>query len=115
MIKAEFGIIPEILIDEIYTNYEPQKYNCIEIDDDLYIDDWWSQLQNMETYFNGLDFHSKGLNRHGVTLIPPISLKHFENILKNDSRLLSDPCLKSLLGIIQKAILENKYMIHYGV
>ena len=29
MITAEFGIIPEILTNEIYTNYEPQKYNCI--------------------------------------------------------------------------------------
>ena len=43
----------------------------------------------METYFNGFDFRSKGLNRHGVTLIPPISLKHFENILKNDSKSFS--------------------------
>lgn len=45
MITAEFGIIPEILTNEIYTNYEPQKYNCIKIDDDLYINDWWPQLQ----------------------------------------------------------------------
>lgn len=49
------------------------------------------------------------------TLIPPISLKYFENIVKNDSRLLNDPSLKSLLSIVQKAISENKYMIHYGV
>ena len=34
----EFGIIPEISTNEAYTNYEPQKYNCIKIDDDLYID-----------------------------------------------------------------------------
>lgn len=115
MIAAEFGIIPEISTNKIYTNYEPQKYNCIKIDDDLYIDDWWPQLQNMETYFNELNFQSKGLNRHGVTLIPPISLKCFENIVKNDSRLLSDPSLKSLLSVVQKAISENKYMIHYGV
>lgn len=115
MITAEFGIISEISTSGIYTNYEPQKYNCIKIDDDIYIDDWWTELQNMETYFNGLNFCAKGLNRHGVTLIPPTSLKHFENILKNDSRLLSDPNLKSLLSIVQKAISENKYMIHYGV
>lgn len=115
MIAAEFGIIPKILTNEMYTDYEPQKYNCIKIDDDLYIDDWWPQLQNMKTYFNGLNFPSKGLNRYGVTLIPPTSLGYFENIIKNDSRLLSDPSLKSLLCLIQKAISENKYIIHYGV
>lgn len=115
MITAEFGIIPEILTNEIYTNYEPQKYDCIKIDDDLYINDWWPQLQNMKTYFNELNSPAKGLNRHGVTLIPPISLGYFENIIKNDLRLFSDPSLKKLLMIIQKAISENKYIIHYGV
>ncbi len=115
MIVAEFGIIPKISINEIYTNYEPQKYNCIKIDDDLYIDDWCSQLQNMKTYFNELWVEAKGFNRNGVTLIPPMSLKDFENVLKSDSRLLNDASLQDLLSMVQKAILENKYMIHYGI
>lgn len=115
MIAIEFGIIPEISTTEIYIDYVPEKYNCIKIDDDLYINDWWPQLQNMDTYFNELNCPSKGLNRHAVTLIPPTSLRCFENIVKNESRIISDPNLQKLLIMIQKAISENKYIIHYGV
>lgn len=35
MIKTEFGIIDEIDANKDYGHYEPEKYNCIYIDDDI--------------------------------------------------------------------------------
>lgn len=35
MIKTEFGIIENIEQNKDYSNYEPEKYNCIFIDDNL--------------------------------------------------------------------------------
>ena len=55
MIKTEFGIIENIEQNKDYSNYEPEKYNCIFIDDNLYIDDWWEKLILIKTYFHNLD------------------------------------------------------------
>ena len=43
MIKTQFGIIDEIDCNKDYSEYEPDKYNCVYIDDDIYINDWWPQ------------------------------------------------------------------------
>lgn len=53
MIATEFGIILELDEKHVYTEYEPEKYGCVAIDDDLYIDDWWDELKKMHTYFGG--------------------------------------------------------------
>lgn len=39
MIKTEFGIIEDIEETEEYS-YNPEKYHCVFIDDDVYINDW---------------------------------------------------------------------------
>ena len=41
MIKAEFGIIE--CFDECadYTEYVPERYQCVAIDDEKYLNDWW--------------------------------------------------------------------------
>ena len=115
MIKAEFGIIPRINPHKDYSCYEPKKYACIAIDDDLYINDWWPKLLEMKTYFHTLSRPSTGLSRWGVTLIPPESLPAFLDIVATDPRFQKDPMLKALADKIEEAITANKYMIHYGV
>jgi hypothetical protein len=115
MIPTEFGIIDELDKNKEYIRYEPEKYNCVKIDDDLYINDWWRDLTKMKTYFGALDTPSVALARHGITLIPPESLLIFENIVANDSRIKGDDRLIELLELIRKAKSENKYMIHFGV
>lgn len=118
MIPIEFGIIDEIDKNKRYITYEPEKYNCITIDDDIYSDDWWelTQKYKMRTYIGG-DFNKPyfALDRHGVTIIPPESLSIFEEIVSNDPRIEQDNNLMELLKLIRKAKQENKYMIHYGV
>ncbi len=43
MIKIEFGIIEDIRETQEYF-YDPKKCQCVCIDDDVYIDDWWNKL-----------------------------------------------------------------------
>ena len=115
MIKTEFGIIDQLDQTIDYEDYDPERYHCVYIDDERYIDDWWEKLMQMKTYFHRLSRPEFGLARYGVTLIPPQSLTVFQDIVISDKRINEDPQLVLLAQLIQKAITEGKYMIHYGV
>jgi hypothetical protein len=51
-----------------YSDYEPQKYNCVAIDDDI-LNDWWNELALIKTYFHSYSRSNFALARWGVTLI----------------------------------------------
>lgn len=114
MIKTEFGIIEDINETQSYS-YDPDKYHCVFIDDETYIDDWWNKLLLLKTYFHSLGRPEFGLARYGITLIPPESLPAFQEIVLSDKRLKQDENLVKLAETIQDAIQRNKYMIHYGI
>ncbi len=114
MIKTEFGIIEDIGETQKYF-YDPDKYQCVCIDDDIYIDDWWNKLVLLKTYFHSLDRPEFGLARWGITLIPPESLPGFQEIVLSDGRINEDVHLRELADKIQDAISRNKFMIHFGV
>jgi hypothetical protein len=112
---SEFGIIDEFKKDKDYSvEYEPQKYNCIAIDDNI-LNDWWTELILIKTYFNSYSRPNFALARWGVTLIPPESLEDFYNIVSKDKRSKSSKELIDLMILLRKAISENKFIIHYGV
>lgn len=115
MIKAEFGIIEHIDFNKDYSKYEPEKYHCIAIDDDKYINDWWPRLLLLKTYFHNHKHPAFALARWGVTLIPTESLPAFQDIVLSDKRIQSDDNLVALCNKIKRAIDEKKYMIHYGI
>jgi len=116
MIKTEFGIIEQIDFEKDYSeSYEPESYDCIAIDDDLYITDWWDKLILLKTYFHCMSRPDFSLARWGITIIPPESLPAFQQIVLEDYRINTDNNLVLLADKIQKAIKENKHMIHYGV
>ena len=104
MIKAEFGIIDEVDYFNDYGVYEPEKYNCIAIDDDIYINNWWSRLAIMKTYFHSMDKPANALARWGVTLISPQSLPIFLNIVLTYKRIYTDNNLVDLADKIREAI-----------
>lgn len=112
---TEFGIIDIIDETKEYTDFEPEKYDCVSVDDDIYINDWWEELSKIDTCFFSVCNPQKGLNRWGITLIPPGSLESFLKIVENDPRIREDCNLYSLSLKIRTAIKENKYMIHFGV
>lgn len=111
---VEFGIINDIK-KYIKNEYNPQKYNCVSISDDVYINDWWDSLNLIKTYSHNLNKVNFGFDRWGVTLIPPSSLPQLQDIVLSDKRISIDENLLELSKLIKKAIDENKYMIYYGV
>jgi len=112
---AEFGIIDVFDKDKDYSaEYEPEKYNCVAIDDD-YLDDWWNDLIVLKTYFHSYSRPGFALARYGVTLIPPESSEAFYKIISADKRSKSSKELINLMNLLQKAVSENKYVIHFGV
>lgn len=118
MVKAEFGIISDFNEKKDYTRYSPEKYQCVAIDDDLYLNNWRSDLLNMDTlnvYAKGALQSQKGLSRCGITIIPPRSLPALLNIIIKDRYFPSDSNLVALADLINYAIQMQKYMIHYGV
>lgn len=114
MIKTEFGIIEDINETQSYS-YDPDKYHCVFIDDEIYIDDWWNKLLLLKTYFHSLNRPEFGLARYGITLIPPESLPVLQEIVLSDKRMKQDENLVKLAETIQDAIQRNKYMIHFGI
>lgn len=111
---AEFGIVDNIDCKKDYSDYNPEMYDCVAIDDDI-INDWWEQLCTMKTYYHCIDRPDIALARHGVTLIPPESLPIFQEIVLSDIRIQKDENLVCLAKKIQEAIDKNKHMIHFGV
>lgn len=111
MPKHDFGIIDEVSINKkVYEKYEPKKYNCIDIDDD-YILPILEKLKDIKTYFHDISVPEMGLNYFGITLIPPESLKILKEILTEEDNQI----YKEVISMIEKALLENKFIIHYGI
>ncbi len=109
MAKHEFGIMPDVpQKGKRYDEYEPEKYNCISVDDD-YIEYADANLKDIEFYWHTLDVKGKGIAYCGITLIPPDSIKPFINVIKEMDG------LSELVDLAQKANKENKWIIHFGL
>ena len=118
MIKAEFGIIENFDEKADYTDYSPKKYHCVAINDDLYLNDWWEALTRIDTfnvYTKGVLQPQKALSRWGTTVIPPTSLPALLEIVLSDRRSKKDKRLIAFARLLHRAIIESKYVIHYGV
>ena len=91
-----------------YDKYEPQKYNCIAVDD--------VHLENIVTSFDDIDFFwhtpdvpGKGIAYCGITLIPPSSMEAFISVIESISE------LSELKVLLQKAYSVNKWVVHFGI
>ena len=109
MAKHEFGIMQHApQPKERYDAYEPQKYNCIAVDDDD-IEKIDICLNCVDFYWHTLDVPAKGIAYTGVTLIPPASLQSFMDVIEKMTE------LKELKDLLEKARSENKWVIHFGL
>lgn len=107
--KHEFGIMQnDPKQGKRYDKYEPQKYNCISVNDD-YLENIIVNFNNIDFYWHTLDVKGKGLAYCGITLIPPMSIQPFIDVIKN----VSD--LSDLKELSEKALKENKWIIHFGI
>lgn len=112
MAKHEFGIIPKVS-KKCYDTYEPNKYDCISIHDDL-IEPLCLQLSTIDMFAHSTEEPYKGLAYCGITLIPPTSLREVKMVIENNLN-EENKELEILIQLIDKAILEEKYIIHYGI
>lgn len=109
MAKHEFGIMQTVPQNgKRYDVYDPQKYNCITVDDD-YLEDIAANLNDIHFYWHSVDVPGKGIAYCGITLIPPASMQAFISVIENL------PELSELKALMQKAYGENKWMIHFGL
>lgn len=112
-LSHEFGIIIDIQ-DHAYESYTPEKYHCISLHDDI-ISDIMEALTLMPTYFHRLELPNFGLAYHGITIIPPVSLPLFlDMVLQSDAWKRYEE-LDELAVKIKEAIRLQRYMIHYGI
>lgn len=107
--KHEFGIMeasPEK--GKRYDEYEPQKYNCISVNDD-YLEDILDEFSNIDFYWHTTDIKGKGITYSGITLIPPEALSALADVINGKNGLWE------LYNLIIKAKNENKWIIHFGL
>ena len=84
--KHEFGIIESFEENKWYSHYEPEKYKCISVNDDLIeelIIRYNKELKAIKTFFQVSTQPAAGLDYCGVTIIPPESLVEFRNVVTN--------------------------------
>lgn len=111
MLKHEFGIMQKNLkSEERFDSYEPQKYDCIQVDDDL-IEPIMMELQSVNCYWHTLQRMEKGLAYCGITLIPPKSMDAFIKVLSSHNK----DVYISLISLANQAKENEKYIIHYGI
>lgn len=109
MPNHEFGIIQSEPIKGLrFDKYEPEKYNCISIDDD-FVEPLLSELSDIDFYWHTVDIPGKGLAYWGITLIPP---KSFDSII---DKIINISELSLLRELLLKAKIDNKYVIHFGI
>jgi len=109
MAKHEFGIMQEHpKHGSRYDEYEPERYNCIVVDDD-YLEDIAQEFHHIDFYWHTLDMPGKGIAYAGITLIPPRSINVFLTVIENI------PELMQLKRLMNQARDENKWIIHFGL
>ncbi len=108
MPKHEFGIMQQPpILNKRYDDYNPEKYNCIIVDDDLIGS--VASIFNEQCYWHTLVRPEKGLAYYGVTLIPPKSAGKFAELLEKY------PSLSELKSLLLCAENQNKFVIHFGI
>ena len=109
MAKHEFGImdIPPTRVQE-YNTYEPEKYHCLSVEDEI-IESLLQDFSVIPCYWHSLNREERGLAYCGITIIPPHSLKAFISVIDQN------PQCHELKDLLQKAVIENKYVIHFGI
>lgn len=107
----EFGIIDKFSKRlKKFEKYQPEKYNCISIDED-YIFSIAEKINDISMINPSLNEECYGLCYYGVTIIPESSLEKFKNILVSEN----NDSYKQLIFLVNRAITEHKNIIHYGV
>lgn len=109
MAKHEFGMMPVPPVHGVrYDTYEPDRYSCISVDDDL-IAGRMEDFSVLPCYAHTTDRPWQGLCYCGITLIPPHAAREMVWMV------CTEPALDALTALLRTADRENKWIIHYGL
>ena len=109
MAKHEFGIMKTApMPNKRYDAYEPEKYNCISVCDEL-IEPLLDRLSVVDCYWHSLEQAEKGLAYCGITLIPPSSMEQIVSLLEGNAG------IDELKALLIKAKAADKFVIHFGI
>lgn len=111
MAVHEFGIMEDAPMQtQLFEVFQPEKYHCIIIDDDV-IETILGDLLQTPTFAHTLKNPCYGLVYTGITLIPPQSLPLMLTVLQAKEQLELNP----LINLIKEAIAKEKFIIHFGI
>lgn len=108
LLTHEFGIMNEVPEKIFYSKYEPEKYNCISVDDELVLQ-IAERISEINMYWHTLDRLGKGLAYYGITLIPPSAFSELLSVVEDI------PDLRELTELLKQAKRQNAFVIHFGV
>lgn len=111
MPRHEFGLMEKMPgLHARYDKYEPEKYHCIEIEDDD-IEPLVYEFREIPCFYHTRQKHGMGLAYCGITLIPPESAEAFLSVLHAHGGERYRP----LIELFERARNEGKYVIHFGI
>jgi len=111
MPKHEFGLMPDTPKPKArYDEYEPEKYACIVVDDEL-IEPILPDLQAVDCFWHTRAVPGKGLAYYGVTLIPPSSTDALLAVLHGQN----ENGLAEWIVLAEEAKRREQFMIHFGI
>ncbi len=111
MVQHEFAILPlNPSSEERFDSYEAGKYDCISLDD-ASIEEILVELQELDCYWHSLKVPEKGLAYWGITLIPARSMDALMRVLAAQKKDEFIP----LLGLVQEAKRQNRFIIHFSI
>ena len=109
MANHEFGLMDTPPMHGVrYDTYEPERYHCICVNDDD-IEKRMKDFLILPCYAHSLDIPWDGLCYCGITLIPPHAAQKMRWMVSDT------PHLAALTELLDRAVREQKYVIHYGL
>jgi hypothetical protein len=111
--RSAFGIVDAFDREKDYAKtYEPEKYGCIAVCEEA-LNDWYTFLKEMPTYYGGYSCPGFNIARYAVTLIPPSSLDLLIKTIKSSTKDEFREDSLEIVELLQQARLKDKYVILY--
>ena len=96
---------------EVYLQLKP---NCIAVDDD-WLEEIWQQFAEIPSYIHSLQRPGQGFAVYGVTLFPPASLAQIAAVCTNIPGFQQNREGATFLNLLQEGMVQNSYLLHYGI
>lgn len=89
-----------------------KQTNFVSVPDEVILANIKSFITGFSSYWDSFESPNKGLNYHGITIIPPDEVPHFLRAL---NRLETECSIKNLIMLCKDAVYLNKHIVHFGI